>query len=127
MHTFSFEKLEVWHDCRSLVKEVYQLSEQFPKGELFGLVSQIRRAVISVPSNIAEGSSRKTDKEQARFYQIAYSSLMEVLNQLILAVDLGFITEIDLVNIRMLIEKISWKINKLCQARREESGEGRNC
>ena len=127
MHTFSFEKLEVWHDCRSLVKEVYQLSDQFPKDELFGLVSQIRRAVISVPSNIAEGSSRKTDKEQARFYQIAYSSLMEVLNQLILAVDLGFITEIDLVNIRMLIEKISWKINKLCQARREESGEGRNC
>lgn len=121
MHIFGFEKLEVWQDSRCLAKQVYVITDKFPKSELYGLVNQLRRAVVSVASNIAEGSSRKTGKERARFYQIAYSSLMEVLNQLILAVDLEFIYENELKEIRLLIEKISYKLNKLYVANKDET------
>lgn len=114
MHQFSFEKLIVWHDARSLVKEVYLLTETYPKSELFGLVNQLRRAAVSVSSNIAEGSSRTSGKDQAHFYQISFSSLMEVLSQLILSLDLGYLDE-KLLNekFRPLIEKLANQINAL--------------
>ena len=113
MRLYSFEKLEVWNLSRKLTKNIYTISAEFPSEEKFGLVSQIRRAVISVTSNIAEGSSRKSGMEQARFSEIAFGSLMEVLNQLIAANDLGFISE-DVINRqRPLIEEIGNKLNKL--------------
>lgn len=83
----SFEKLQVWNDARGLVKQVYTLTEQFPITEKYGLVSQMRRAVVSVVSNIAEGSGRSSQKDQAHFYQIAFSSLIELLNQFIIVND----------------------------------------
>jgi four helix bundle protein len=108
---YSFEKLEVWQLSRKLVKEIYSVTEQFPTSEKFGLVTQLRRASISVSSNLAEGSSRKSSKEQAYFTQMAFTSLMEILNQLILSVDLGFLSEERLSTIRPEIELIGNKLN----------------
>jgi four helix bundle protein len=85
MHTYSFEKLDVWILSKELVKLIYEQTECFPSKEQFGITNQIRRAAVSVASNIAEGTSRKTKKEQARYSQIAYSSLMELINQMVLA------------------------------------------
>ncbi len=113
MHIYSFEKLDTWQLARQFAKTTYLITKKYPDDEKFGLVSQIRRASISVASNIAEGVSRKTPKEQARFIQIAYSSLIEVLNQLIISNDIGFITEAELINLREPIEVLSNKLNAL--------------
>ena len=93
---FQFEKLDAWQEARKLVGNVYRLLEKFPKTENYALCDQLRRAAISVPSNIAEGTGRMAIKEQIHFLEIAFGSLMEVYCQLQLAVDLGYITEEDL-------------------------------
>ena len=111
MYEYSFEKLEVWKLSRQLVGSIYNLTASFPTEEKFGLVSQLRRSCVSVSSNLAEGSSRKSMKEQAHFTQIAFGSLMEILNQLILSVDLGFISEKSLNELRPEIEEIGNKLN----------------
>jgi four helix bundle protein len=111
MHEYSFEKLRVWQRTRVFVKKIYLLTGKFPDREKFGIVSQLQRAVVSVSSNIAEGSSRKSGKDQGYFLQIAYSSLMESLSQLILAFDLGYIKEEDLSEVRVQIEEISNLLN----------------
>lgn len=113
MYIYAFEKLNVWQRGRELNKQVYLLSKMLPNEEKFGIVSQIRRACISVTCNLAEGSSRTKGKEQARFSEIAYSSLMEVLNLLITCVDLEYIQQADVDKTRPLIEEISHKINAL--------------
>ncbi len=73
-YIYSFEKLDVWQEARKLVKEIYIVSDLFPTSEKFGLTNQIRRASVSVVSNIAEGVSRFSPKEQIRFIEIAYGS-----------------------------------------------------
>ena len=90
-HKFSFEKLDVWKQAKNLAVDIYKLTEDFPDKERFGLQGQIRRATVSVSSNIAEGSSRFSARSKSNFYQIAYSSLMEVYSQLHIAHDLGYI------------------------------------
>lgn len=89
-HTYSFEKLEAWKYAKNLAVEMYKLTQTFPDSEKFGMVSQIRRSASSVPANIAEGSARLTTKSQSNFYQIAYSSLLELYNHLIIADDLNY-------------------------------------
>jgi len=113
MRLYSFEKLEVWNLGRELTKNIYKISRNFPEDERFGLTSQIRRASISVTSNIAEGSSRKSGKEQARYTEIAFGSLLEILNQLIAAGDLEYINEELIKSQRPLIEEIGNKLNRL--------------
>ncbi|MCF6184939.1 MAG: four helix bundle protein [Bacteroidales bacterium] len=113
MRKFSFEKLDVWQLSRKLAVSIYKISEEFPKEEKYGLTSQIRRAIISVSSNIAEGSSRQSGIEQARYTEIAYGSLLEVLNQLILAVDLGYISTENVNEQRPAIEELVNKLYKL--------------
>ena len=117
MHTYSFEKLEVWQLSRKLVVSIYRITAAYPPEEKFGMTSQMRRASVSVCSNIAEGSSRKTAKDQAGFYNISYSSLMELLNQLIISVDLGWLEAGQLMEIRNEIEVLSNKINSLRNSR----------
>lgn len=112
MKTYSFEKLEVWKLGRKLSKEIYEITKYFPDDERFGLTSQIRRACISITSNIAEGSSRNSGKEQARFTEIAFGSLLEVLNQLIVAFDLEYLNEETLNKERALIDELANKLNK---------------
>ena len=85
-----YKELEVWKEARRLVKEVYKLTSEFPKSELFGLTSQINRSVISIPSNIAEGCVRYSDKDTNKFIDIALGSAAELDTQLIIAQDLGF-------------------------------------
>ncbi len=79
---FRFEKLSVWQKAIQFADSVYAVSREFPVDERFGLTSQLRRASVSISSNIAEGSGRASDKEFAHFVQIAYGSLMEVISQL---------------------------------------------
>lgn len=113
LKVYSFEKLIVWQESRKLAKEVYILSRKFPKEEQFSLTSQVRRVIISVCSNIAEGSSRSLSKDKARFTEISFGSLLEVLNQLILAVDFEFITIEELNNLRPKIDEIAKMLNGL--------------
>ena len=83
--------LDVWKEAMKLAKEVYTLTARFPKEEMYGLSSQIRRASVSIPSNIAEGAARGSSKDFSRFLYISLGSLAELETQLLLAVDLGFI------------------------------------
>ena len=91
MEEFIFEKLDVWKKARYLVRDIYKLLDNFPNTEKYALCDQIRRAAISVPSNIAEGSGRASTKERVHFLEIAYGSLLEVYNQFIIAEDLHYI------------------------------------
>ncbi len=110
---YSFEKLDSWVDARKLVKWIYEKTAKFPSEEKFGLVMQLRRAGISVVSNLAEGSARMTPKDQAHFTNLAYSSLIEVLNQLIIAADLNFIDIENLMEGRQQIDALAGKIAAL--------------
>jgi four helix bundle protein len=114
--TYSFEKLKVWQKSRSFVKQVYVTTKSFPAEEKFGLTSQIRRAAVSISSNIAEGSSRQSQKEKGRFYEIAFGSLIEVLNQFLIAEDLGFIKSPEIKEYRKSIAELSRMLNALYQA-----------
>lgn len=88
----SFTDLTVWQKGHQLVLLIYKYTQKFPKEELFGLSNQIRRAIVSFTSNIAEGFSRNSYKEKVQFYSIALGSLTEVQNQLLIAKDLEYIT-----------------------------------
>jgi len=90
---FSFENLEVYSKIRNLIKYIYQLQEKFPKEERYGLGDQVRRAVVSVSANLAEGSGRNSLKEKIHFVEISYGSLMEVFCELQAACDLDITTE----------------------------------
>ena len=96
-----------WQESRSLVKNIYILLKKFPKYEQFALCDQIRRASVSVPSNIAEGNTKNSSKERIHFIEIAYGSLMEVYCQLILSKDLDYINDDDLELIKIQVDKVS--------------------
>jgi four helix bundle protein len=123
MHKYSFEKLEIWDDIRELIKKGYKITNRFPDKERFGLSNQIQRAIISVSSNIAEGSSRTSYKDQAHYTQIAYGSLLEVISQLTAAYDLNYIDKDKYISTRENIDKISPRIAALrnSQLRRHNS------
>lgn len=113
MKTFYFEKLDVWQEARIFVKNIYDLTCVFPAEEKYGLVSQLRRATISITANIAEGMSRGTEKDKARFINQAFSSAIEVINLLILANDLHLITDEEYESSRSELEKITNMLNSL--------------
>ena len=113
MYIYSFEKLEVWNESKEFTKSIFTLSSNFPDSEKFGLVSQLRRASVSICSNIAEGSARKSFKDKAHFTTMAFSSTVEVLNQLILSFELDFIKEKDYLKLRQDIESVTNKLNGL--------------
>ncbi|QED37785.1 four helix bundle protein [Antarcticibacterium arcticum] len=87
--------LDVWKKSMDLVEEIYRVTKEFPDHERYGLTNQIRRSAVSIPSNIAEGSGRKGDKELLQFLSFALGSLAEVETQLIIAVRLVYVNEID--------------------------------
>lgn len=113
MKIFGFEKLNVWQKARELSMVVYKETKSFPDDERFGLISQMRRCGISISSNIAEGTGRHSNKDKARFTEIAYSSALELLNQTILSNDLGFISEESYLKIRQEITEITAMLDGL--------------
>lgn len=112
-YTYAFEKMNVWQQARQMAKLIYLKTKSFPKEELFGITSQIRRASISICCNLAEGSARISPKDQDRFYEIAFSSAIEVANLLILCTDFEFVTEVEYTGIRTELERLTYSINKL--------------
>lgn len=109
----NFRELVIWQKAMSVAKDIYKITNDFPANERYGLSSQIQRAAISIPSNIAEGCSRKSDADFARFLEMAQGSAYEVETQLMLANDFGYI-KVDFFSI--LLEEINYlqrQINKL--------------
>lgn len=113
MKIYSFEKLEVWILAKELTVFIYEVTRFFPQEEQFGLTNQLRRAIVSVGSNIAEGSGRTSKKDFAHFIQISYASMLEVMQQLIISKELGYIDEEQLKNFRILINQITLKLGAL--------------
>jgi len=104
---YEYKKLDVYKESKGLVALVYGLLKQFPKEEQYALCDQLRRAVISVPSNIAEGSGRTSAKDQAHFFEMAFCSLMELSCQMDIAFDLGYINQNELTQLEEQVSKIA--------------------
>lgn len=113
MRQNSFRNLEAYKAGKELIKEVYRLLKKFPKEEQFAMCSQLRRASISITSNIAEGSGRVSNKEKVHFLHISYGSLMEVLSQMDIANDLEYITKEEFNNIEALVENVGRPLSGL--------------
>ncbi len=113
MYIYSFEKVVVWNEAKEFTKHIYTITSEFPDTEKFGLTSQLRRASVSICSNIAEGSARSTQKDKARFTTMSFSSDVEVMNQLIIAKELSFISENNYRTVREKLESITNKLNSL--------------
>jgi four helix bundle protein len=109
----SFTDLFAWQYGHKLVLEIYRITDKFPKEEIFGLTNQIRRASVSVTSNIAEGFSRSSYKEKVQFYSIALGSLTEVQNQLLIAKDIEYLNKEAFDSIATLSIEINKLINGL--------------
>jgi len=112
--------LEVWKKSIELVTEIYQITNDFPKEETYGLTSQIKRSAVSVPSNIAEGAARQSNKEYIQFLYIALGSLMELDTQLVIAKNINFVDEKMLSNIDDKIETIGKMLNGLITYRKSK-------
>ena len=115
----TFRNLNVYIKSKELVKKIYELLKKFPREEQFALSDQLRRAVISIPSNIAEGSGRNSQKDQAHFYNIAYGSLMEVFSQLDIACDLGYISQEEFNQLELLINEEAKMLSGLIAKRKQ--------
>ena len=102
----SYQDLEVWKLAINLVKEVYQITTKFPSSENFGLTNQIRRAAVSIPSNIAEGQGRNSSKEFRQFLGIAMGSMAELETQLIIATEIDYMTSFELERFQSSIDTI---------------------
>ncbi|MDX2112360.1 MAG: four helix bundle protein [Alphaproteobacteria bacterium] len=109
----NYKDLEVWQKGRVLVKQVYQLTKLFPKEEIYGLTAQLRRAVVSVPSNIAEGHSRSGTKDFIQFISVSIGSLAEVETQIILSEDLEFCQPAQTISIYKNIEELQRMLHAL--------------
>jgi four helix bundle protein len=96
----NFKELKVWQKAYQLCLEVYRVTRKFPKEEIYGLTSQVRRSAVSIPSNIAEGYGRKTTREYIQSLYIAYGSNCELETQILLSGDLGFIGKEDLLGLQ---------------------------
>jgi four helix bundle protein len=109
----TFRDLVVWQKAIDLVTEIYRVTQQFPKEEMFGLISQLRRAAVSVPSNIAEGQGRLTEKEFRQFLGNARGSLSEVDTQIIISKNLGYLDESDFKKLSTMIAEVGRVLNGL--------------
>lgn len=107
MKTSDYKDLEVWKQAIQLTKEVYILVRKLPKEETYVLSDQIRRAAVSVPSNIAEGKGRESDKEYLHFLSIAYGSICELETQIIIGIEIGYFTEEDTTKALDLCSKVA--------------------
>jgi four helix bundle protein len=102
----SYKDLEVWKLSIELVKEIYQITEKFPPSEIYGLTNQMRRAAVSIPSNIAEGQERNSAKEFRQFLAIALGSVAEIETQLIIAKEIHYLTEAEVEPFMAIIDRL---------------------
>lgn len=116
MRVFYFEKLEVWQEARRFIKILYASTLEFPPDERYGLMTQMRRASLSVAANIAEGMARHTEKDKARFINQAFGSVIEIINFLIIANDLNLLSDELYIELRTIAEKITNQLNSLYRA-----------
>jgi four helix bundle protein len=107
----SHRELKVWHAGMSLAKQVYSLTRQFPKEETYGISTQLRRAVVSIPSNIAEGYARQSTKELLQFLAIASGSLAEIETQILLAAEFGYVREEESTHLLSNINQLERMLN----------------
>jgi four helix bundle protein len=107
----NFKKMKIWLNAMDLCKSIFNLIENFPKEEVYGLKSQIGRCVVSIPSNIAEGSSRSSNKDFSRFLEMSLGSIYELQTQLILANYKGFVLDDQLQKIELQIEELQKMIS----------------
>jgi four helix bundle protein len=114
-----FQDLDAWKEGHQLVIEVYRISRLLPKEEIFGLTSQIRRAVVSITSNIAEGFGRQSYKDKNNFYQMAFGSIIEVRNQALIARDVGYMNNSDFET----IDNQAVRVEKICRGLIKKSRE----
>ncbi|MGN7988061.1 four helix bundle protein [Pedobacter sp. 22226] len=113
MHVYSFERLDTWQKARKLRKDIYNLAKRFPKDEMFGLTSQIKRSSSSIGDCLAEGSARITAKDKAHFITMSYSSTIETINHIIGAYDLEYINEDEYISFRLKLDDLTNKLNAL--------------
>ena len=113
MKKHNFKNLQVWQKARVLNKEIYQITRSFPEDERFGLISQLRRASISVMANLAEGSGRKTEKDFGHFITMSYGSALEIESLLITSLDLGYLKEDEYNNLGEKINEVQRMLNGL--------------
>ena len=109
----SFRDLDAYKAGKVLIKDIYRLLKKFPKEEQYAMCDQLRRAAISITSNIAEGSGRNSYKEKVHFLEFSYGSLMEVLSQMDVACDLEYITLDEFNNIEVLVENVGRPLSGL--------------
>jgi len=119
--TKTFRDLIVWKKSMELVLKIYKLTENFPKSELYGLTSQIKRSAVAIPSNIAEGYIRSHTKEYAQFINIAFSSGAELETQLEISKMVGYIMNKDYENAVSLLNEVMRMLNKLSQVLKTNS------
>ena len=112
----NYKELKVWQKARELVKFIYELTNKYPKEEIYTLTSQVRRAVISIPSNIAEGAGHFSNKQFSRFLEIAYASSCELDTQVILSFDLNFINQDELKNSGLYIDELQKMLSGLIKS-----------
>ena len=112
----NFRKLEIWKLGISLSKDIYTITATFPKSETYGLTNQLQRAAVSIPSNIAEGFGRSSNKSFAQFLKVARGSLLEIETQIIIAKELEFISEEDFDNINLIIEEEHKMLNSFIRS-----------
>jgi len=113
MLMFNFEKLEVWHKAIEFADAVYSVTKTFPSDERLGLTNQMRRAAVSVSSNIAEGTSRSSRSDYARFVELATGSLFEVISQSVISKRQGFLSEADYTRLYAAAEEQSRMLSGL--------------
>lgn len=116
MLKLNHKKLEVWKRSIELVKEIYRITKHFPENETYGLVSQIRRAAVSITSNIAEGSARKSNLERVRFYEIARSSLVEIDTQIYISTELNYLQTENIITIERLANEVFAMLSRMIKS-----------
>jgi len=111
----NYKKYDIWHQGIEIVKSTYIIANKLPKAELFGLRSQITRSAVSIPSNIAEGTGRRSDKEFKRFLEIAIASLFELETQIIIVKELDLIPNLNTDDLNFLLDKQGKQMNRLIE------------
>jgi four helix bundle protein len=118
MLVHNYEKLIVWQKSVDLVENIYQLTSIFPKEEIYGITSQMRRSAVSIPSNIAEGARRNSQKEFHQFLNIAFASGAELETQIKITKRLKFTDELKFMKSEELLEEVMKMLNKLIQSKK---------